>query len=38
MEARLITRQTESSYEIRSLFETVLPPLQNAPAPERFAF
>jgi protein-L-isoaspartate(D-aspartate) O-methyltransferase len=38
MEARLIRRQNETSYDTRSLFETVLPPLRNAPAPERFRF
>ena len=38
MEARLITRVNDSGYDIRSLFETVIPPLQNAPSPERFRF
>jgi protein-L-isoaspartate(D-aspartate) O-methyltransferase len=38
MEARLITRVTETSYETRSLFETAIPPLRNAPVPERFVF
>ena len=38
MEARLITRVNELGYDSRSLFETVIPPLRNAPAPERFVF
>jgi len=38
MEARLITRLTETSYDSASLFETSIPPLRNAPAPDRFAF
>jgi protein-L-isoaspartate(D-aspartate) O-methyltransferase len=38
MEAKLITRVNESGYDIRSLFETVIPPLVNAPSPERFRF
>lgn len=38
MEARLITRVTETGYDTRSLLETVIPPLRNAPAPERFTF
>jgi protein-L-isoaspartate(D-aspartate) O-methyltransferase len=38
MEARLVTRTSEYGFHTRSLFETVIPPLRNAPAPERFAF
>jgi len=38
MEARLITRVTETGYETHSLFETVIPPLRHAPAPDRFVF
>jgi protein-L-isoaspartate(D-aspartate) O-methyltransferase len=38
MDARLIMRLTEQSYDSRSLFETVIPPLRNAPAPDRFVF
>ena len=38
MQARLITRLTESSFDTRDLFETVLPALQNAPAPSAFVF
>ena len=38
MEARLITRITESGFDTRGLFETDLPPLRNALAPSAFAF
>lgn len=38
MEARLVTRTSEFGFNSRSLFETVIPPLRNAPAPERFVF
>lgn len=38
MEARLITRVTETGFDSASLFETSIPPLRNAPAPDRFAF
>ena len=38
MEARLITRVNELGYNSRALFETVIPPLRNAPTPERFVF
>jgi protein-L-isoaspartate(D-aspartate) O-methyltransferase len=38
MTARLITRLGENSFSDVALFETVLPPLVNAPAPERFVF
>jgi len=38
MEARLITRVSELGYDSQSLFETVIPPLRNAPAPDRFVF
>lgn len=38
MEARLITRITESSFDTRGLFETDLPPLQNALTPSEFVF
>jgi protein-L-isoaspartate(D-aspartate) O-methyltransferase len=38
MEAQLITRLTEASFDSRGLFETELPPLQNALAPSAFVF
>jgi len=38
MEAQLITRLTESSFDTHGLFETDLPPLQNALAPSAFVF
>ena len=38
MEARLITRVNELGFDTRALFETSLPPLRNAPHPERFRF
>ncbi|MBI3523096.1 MAG: protein-L-isoaspartate O-methyltransferase [Betaproteobacteria bacterium] len=38
MQARLITRMTESSYQDIALFETVTTALINAPQPARFIF
>ena len=38
MEARLIERLEGHNFRARSLLETVLPPLVNAPAPARFVF
>ena len=38
MEARLITRITEQEWIDKALFETVLPPLVNAPRVQRFIF
>ena len=38
MEARLIRRVSESSFESRVLFETDLPSLKNALAPNKFVF
>lgn len=38
MEAQLITRLTESSFETKGLFETDLPALRNALAPDKFVF
>jgi len=38
MQARLITRMTESSYQDIALFETVTTALINAPQPTRFIF
>jgi protein-L-isoaspartate(D-aspartate) O-methyltransferase len=38
MDARLITRVTDTSFDSRGLFETDLPPLQNALAPSAFVF
>lgn len=38
MEARLITRVTESGFNTRGLFETDLPALKNALAPSKFTF
>ncbi len=38
MEALLVTRVTESEWVRQSLFETDLPPLQNAKAPSSFVF
>jgi len=38
MDARLITRLTDTATDSRSLFETVIPPLRGAPAPDRFVF
>jgi len=38
MEAKLLTRVNEDGFDIRSLFETVIPPLTHALSPERFRF
>lgn len=38
MEALLVRRVSEQSFETRSLFETELPPLINARQPEKFVF
>lgn len=38
MEAQLITRLTEGSFETQGLFETDLPPLCHALAPDKFVF
>ena len=38
MEAKLITRSGDREYTEQGLFETVLPPLVNAPQPRRFTF
>jgi protein-L-isoaspartate(D-aspartate) O-methyltransferase len=38
MEAQRITRVTETSFDTRGLFETDLPPLQNALSPSAFVF
>jgi protein-L-isoaspartate(D-aspartate) O-methyltransferase len=38
MEARLITRSAEQGWIDQALFETVMPPLVNAPQPQRFVF
>lgn len=38
MEARLITRVTQTGFTTRGLFETDLPPLKNALAPSKFVF
>jgi len=38
MEARLITRTASEDWMVESLFETDLPPLVGAPAPETFHF
>jgi len=38
MEARLITRITEQEWIEKALYETVLPPLVNAPRVQRFIF
>ena len=38
MEARLITRTGDQGWTEKALFETVLPPLVNAPQPQRFVF
>ena len=38
MEAKLIERLDGNNYRTRSLLETVLPPLVNAPEPARFVF
>ena len=38
MEAQLVTRLTEYSFETQGLFETDLPALRNALAPDKFVF
>ncbi|MDD3448400.1 MAG: protein-L-isoaspartate O-methyltransferase [Gammaproteobacteria bacterium] len=38
MEARLITRAGENQWTDEVLFETLIPPLANAPEPSRFVF
>ena len=38
MEAQIITRTGETTFATLNLFETVVAPLQNAPAKERFRF
>ena len=38
MQAQRVTRLTETSFDTRGLFETDLPPLQNALAPSAFVF
>lgn len=38
MSTQLITRVSETGYSQQALFETVLPPLINAPQPPRFVF
>ncbi len=38
MQARLITRTGPETFERDTLFEICIPPLQNAPQPERFKF
>jgi protein-L-isoaspartate(D-aspartate) O-methyltransferase len=38
MEARLLRRMDRGEFKVESLFETVLPALDNAPRPETFAF
>jgi protein-L-isoaspartate(D-aspartate) O-methyltransferase len=38
MEAMLVTRNAEGDIWKESMFETVLPPLQNAPQPDHFVF
>lgn len=38
MEARLITRTGKNGFAVDSLFETVVPPLQNARRPNHFVF
>jgi protein-L-isoaspartate(D-aspartate) O-methyltransferase len=38
MEARLVTRVNANNWTTESLFETCIPPLINAPAPETFSF
>lgn len=38
MEARRIEHVAGQNFRVRSLFETVLPPLVNAPTPTRFVF
>ncbi|MGO4611679.1 protein-L-isoaspartate O-methyltransferase, partial [Variovorax sp. 2RAF20] len=38
MEARIITRTSESGYQSVNLFETLVKPLQGAAQPSRFQF
>ena len=38
MEAKLITRVGEDEWAVEDVFETDLPPLQNAAQPQRFKF
>jgi len=38
MEVKRIRRLSESAFEVKSLFETVIPMLQNAMEPARFVF
>jgi protein-L-isoaspartate(D-aspartate) O-methyltransferase len=38
MEARLVTRTGANAFETQSLFDTAIPPLRNALAPEKFVF
>jgi len=38
MEAQIVTRTGETTFASLNLFETVVAPLQNAPAKERFRF
>ena len=38
MEALLITRTGDNAWARESLFETVLPPMENLPAPRKFVF
>ena len=38
MEVQLITRTGEKEFKRENLFETVIPPLKNAPQPVRFSF
>ena len=38
MEAQIVTRTSETTFATLNLFETVVAPLQNAPAKDRFSF
>jgi protein-L-isoaspartate(D-aspartate) O-methyltransferase len=38
MQASLVTRIGDDEWSRRHLFETSLPPLENAPQPEAFVF
>ncbi len=38
MEVQRITRISDGQFKRENLFETVIPPLKNAPEPERFSF
>jgi len=38
MEVQLITRVSQNGFKRETLFETVVPALQNAPEPARFSF